>query len=84
MLFRSISHLLSFVTSATAGYEGQPISPDIIEVTQIDGETETKIEASNKQLTVPEEKGTYYYNVYAEWEEQINGEAYYAFKITVL
>ncbi|MCH1626473.1 hypothetical protein [Fredinandcohnia quinoae] len=72
---------LSFIVSATA-YQAL-IFPDSLKVTQIHKDTETEIEVTNKVITVPTEKGIYYYHVNAKWEGEIKGEAYYAFFLRV-
>ncbi|SET83155.1 hypothetical protein SAMN05216389_1355 [Oceanobacillus limi] len=77
------AEVLTFITSATSAYKGELIAPDLIEVTQFYNDNKEKIEVSNNQLSAPSEKGTYYLNVHAKWEDQIKGEAYYAFKLFV-
>jgi len=77
---------LTFDTATSLSYKGQVIKPNIIEVTHIYKGNETKIDVSDKRLVAPEDKGTHYFNVYAKWEEEIDGEevtgeAYHAFKL---
>ncbi|SHG29973.1 hypothetical protein [Ornithinibacillus halophilus] len=57
----------------------------MIEVTQIHKGNKSKVDITktNRQFTAPTETGLYYYNVHAKWEEEIKGEAYYAFKVAV-
>ncbi|WP_121640568.1 hypothetical protein [Virgibacillus sp. Bac330] len=74
---------MQFVTSATENYVGALVPPDTIEVTQISNKDEKKVSISNNEYIAPEEKGRYYLNVYAKWNKEIQGEAYYAFSISV-
>lgn len=43
----------------------------------------TPIDVIDNKITVPEEKGKYYYHVIAEWTEDVKGEAVFIFSITV-
>lgn len=43
----------------------------------------TTIDVIDNKITVPEEKGEYYYTVIAEWNKDVKGEAVFIFSVSV-
>ncbi|MCU9614930.1 hypothetical protein OEV98_15400 [Caldibacillus lycopersici] len=74
----------SFIISGGSNYpRDQLVEPDSIEVTRLFNKEETEETVTSKQITIPTETGTYLYRVHAKWTGDIQGEAYYVFKLFV-